>query len=139
VWYDSIVSTANTLCKAGVIKPATFHTLRHSLAIHLLEDGVDIRYIQELLGDCTTNFHFEHFDEGLENWANTSKRKNFVDSNVGPTGMISGIEPQDYLRNFDPSKATLTFRGDEYQLQPIVNAILELYRRATIEASQPIT
>jgi hypothetical protein len=75
----------------------------------------------------------------LENWANTSKRQNFVDSNVGHTGMISDIEPQDYLRNFDPSKAALTFKGDEYQLQPIVNAILELHQRATIEASQAIT
>ena len=70
--------------RAGIAKPASCHTLRHSFATHLLQRGQDIRTIHELMGhnDVSTTMIYTHV------------------AGIGATGTVSPLDATAYSARF---------------------------------------
>lgn len=103
--------------------------LRDSIGI---DDGSPLR--QVLMRN-----NFEHFDERLDRWWKNSKRHNFSDFNIMPANAIAGIDEIDSFRNFDPKTTDLSFWGQQFNLQNLINEVRAILPRLEPEASKPLS
>jgi hypothetical protein len=135
LWY----SLQNLLVAAGNVSKLLWPARPESA-----ERGRTLREILEVPDDSPLQprrfrNHFEHYDERLEGWAQSSAQRNYIDSCVGPLDRMFGtsFHPEDYHRNFDPGPYVLTFRGDTYELRPIIGALRELVPKAHAARARP--
>jgi hypothetical protein len=126
LWYfvqNFLVSTGNISKLLWGARETTSHQrkpLRESLNIS--DDSI---LKSRAIRNC-----FEHFDERIDSWWDSSERKIFIDSNIGSTNMIVGLDPQEFLRNFDTDSMTITFKGDAIEIKPVVDELLKLNKIA---------
>jgi hypothetical protein len=82
----------------------------------------------------------------LEHWAATSKDLSLHDLGMKSSGSTStsagymvggGGDPGDQMRAFNADSNTITFRGDVYQLQPIIDALEDVRTKAKSAAQKP--
>ncbi|WP_026574571.1 hypothetical protein [Bacillus sp. UNC438CL73TsuS30] len=70
---------------------------------------------------------FEHFDENIQKWFNESTHKIFVDRNIAPAGRLGDFAIGDNLRNYDPERHILSYRGRKYNFIPVYSEAKRIY------------
>jgi hypothetical protein len=74
--------------------------------------------------------HLEHFDERLDQWQERAESRHYLQNYVGNAADRTSIRSEDQMRSYDPGRAVFGFRGQEYPLEPMRAAILELKHMA---------
>lgn len=82
--------------------------------------------------------HLEHFDERLEEWFTTTNTRTFADALVGTVHKLEEINDRDRLRYFDPDRMVVEFRGDRFELIPLLAAVRTIREAAAVEVSKGI-
>lgn len=79
-----------------------------------------------LLKDRRLRDHLEHYDERLDDWEANSPRRNIVSDMIGDPMAIVGIDDKDRMRTFNPNGARYIFRGEEFDVQEMLNEVEKL-------------
>ena len=87
---------------------------------------------QHVLRSRSLRDHFEHYDERLDDWVVRSPNRIIVNNVIGPRTTIGGNVVQDHeiFKLFDPQTKRLLFRGEPFDLQELVDALVDVANRA---------
>ena len=80
--------------------------------------------------------HLDHFDERLDQWQNESVQRNYVQDFIGPEGSIVGTDDGDMMRWFDPPVKKMRFRGEEFDLQALADALVDVLEKVQAREAQ---
>lgn len=89
------------------------------------------------LRDVSMRNNFEHIDERIDRWWTDSPKHIFVDKNLGNVNAIAGPGLIDRFRMYDPETTDLTFWGETFNVQSIVNEIERILPNVEREAAKP--
>jgi hypothetical protein len=82
---------------------------------------------EHVLQDRTLRDHLEHFDERLDKWQRTSKRRNYFQDCIGsPEIFFEGIDNGDMMRFLDPPTGDFVFQGKRYGLVSLMEGVDEV-------------
>ncbi len=109
---------------------------RHAERRKQLRDSIGI-CDDSPLREVSMRNHFEHMDERIDRWWAKSTRHNTADLIIGPRTMISGLEPIETFRWFDPVSKEVIFWGDGFNIQSLVSEVERILPKLQQEASKP--
>jgi hypothetical protein len=89
------------------------------------------------LREVSMRNHFEHMDERIDRWWAESSRHNTADLIIGPRTVISGLEPIETFRWFDPVSKEVIFWGEGFNIRSLLSEVARILPKLQQEACKP--
>jgi hypothetical protein len=86
--------------------------------------------------DVAMRNNFEHYDDRLDRWWETSAHHNHLDMSVLPADSVRGLAEIDMFRVFDPSTGDVVFWGQRFNLNDLLREVERLLPVVSAEAAQ---